>query len=49
MNDSNSLSHTRWNGRDFYANWTLHQIIDPDQVDHLVFGGTVIPVAQGQE
>lgn len=33
------------NGRDFYTNWTLHQIIDPDQVDHLVFGGTVIPVA----
>lgn len=37
------------NGRDFYTNWTLHQIVDPDQVDHLVFGGTVIPVAQGQE
>lgn len=37
------------NGRDFYANWTLHQIIDPDQVDHLVYGDAVIPVAQGQE
>lgn len=37
------------NGRDFYANWTLHQVIDLDQVDHLIFGGTVIPVAQGKE
>lgn len=35
--------------RDFYTNWTLHQIIDPDQVDHLIYGDTVIPVSQGQE
>lgn len=32
---------------DFYTNWTLHQIIDPDQVDHLIYGDTVIPVPQG--
>lgn len=36
------------NKRDFYTNWTLHQIIDPDQVDHLIYGDTVIPVSQGQ-
>lgn len=35
-------------GHVFYTNWTLHQIIDPNQVDHLIFGGTVIPVSQGQ-
>lgn len=37
------------NGRDFYTNWTFHQVIDLEQVDHLIYGGTVIPVAQGQE
>lgn len=35
-------------GRDFYTNWTLHQVIDPNQVDYLIYGDTVIPVAQGQ-
>lgn len=37
------------NERDFYTNWTLHQIINPDQVDHLIYGDTVILVPQGQE
>lgn len=37
------------NGRDFYTNWTLHRVIDLEQVDHLVYGDTVIPVTQGQE
>ena len=37
------------NERNFYTNWTLHQIINPDQVDHLIYGDTVIPVPQGQE
>ena len=37
------------NERDFYINWTLRQIINPDQVDHLIYGDTVIPVSQGQE
>lgn len=37
------------NGRDFYTNWTLHQVIDPDQVDYLIYGDAVIPVAQGKE
>lgn len=37
------------NKRDFYINWTLHQIINPDQVDYLIYGDTVIPVSQGQE
>lgn len=37
------------NGRDFYTNWTLHQIIDLDQVDYLIFGDTVIPVAQEEK
>lgn len=37
------------NGRDFYVSWTFHRIIDPDQVDYLIFGNTVIPVAQRQK
>lgn len=37
------------NERDFYTNWMLHQIINPDQVDHLIYGDTVILVPQGQE
>lgn len=41
--DYTTLVHGK---REFYTNWTFHQIINLDQVDYLIFGGTMIPVSQ---